>query len=238
MADRVRFLTRNDTVTPANSSGANGFSFPSYTGPGAEDELPFTIEALTLEEAIRWRWRVKNWEVTTDFQAGDLALPSGDMTPTSIEREEDLIGITHNAFEVVGGGEESTAFVTLWLFGPPPESYPFSIGSVSRSGSDYRPFVQISGAIIPFGSEFSEDLSFHTDPAAIDLFAPVQGEITALIDGKEIPLYYSQNFIGEAPVFTITQLEFTPVEFWPYAAAGGSPIYNTTTGAQLQDPRN
>ena len=33
-------------------------------------------------------------------------------------------------------------------------------------------------------------------------------------------------------------LTITPVEYWPFAAKDGSPIFNTQTGEQLQDPRN
>jgi hypothetical protein len=68
--------------------------------------------------------------------------------------------------------------------------------------------------------------------------------MTATIDGKNITLYLwidlSLEPFGNPGVMSVTatQFDLDPVEFWPYAAKDASPLYNTTTGAQLQSPLN
>jgi hypothetical protein len=55
---------------------------------------------------------------------------------------------------------------------------------------------------------------------------------TLTIDGVDFPLFAPTDFYFDSSVSIIA----TPTEFWPYKTSTGLPVYDTATGAQINDP--
>jgi hypothetical protein len=94
--------------------------------------------------------------------------------------------------------------------------------------------------IISSGGAFYPQFAFLVGiEDAADFFLSVNqsaGPQIATLNYKSYsaPLYSSaDNYTIANPTVTLT-----PFEYYAYAATDGSPIYNTATGAKLQDPRN
>jgi hypothetical protein len=223
MSDRVPFGTNEDTATPANSSGFNGFPFP-YTPGGSGDDFPI---AVPLADCIEIYWRIKNWNISTDIIVTDSSptppdtypMQSGDMTPSASNatRELDLIfSIDHQFQEPTGA----------W-------SIPFGvIPPINESGETFYPAIVLSASL---GGPFAV-VSFN--PSVVGFPFVAAGSFTGSVKGLPITVYMFLNSSISGLSITGSFLDITPIEWWPYAAKDGSPIYDTSTGAQLQDPRN
>lgn len=232
MSDNVRFLTTNDTVTPANSSGANGFPFPYGTGPtGTGTQNPVKV---TLPDACKWWWRVKNWALqpstwsVTDDEPATYGFAAGNMMPDidNATRELDLIntGFVHR-FLLQGTGSQLSQ-VNLGV----DEDFPLSI-----QDSDFIHVWPTLRLITTFLGAGGAEIDFSFDPS---LLGTVTGHFAGSIDGYAVDIYYDASN-SHITSFTVGNMDFVPVEYWPYASLkDGSPIYNTSTGAQLQDPAN
>jgi len=244
MGDNVRFLTTNDTATPANSSGANGFPIPFVTGtPGAGTPWPLKVP---FDEAIKLYWRVKNWQLSTDlvvtldaegafggpytYSAVSGTCTIGGVNPPA--RELDLTG--YEGYVQVNFGTGGTG--NFLLLGYSGTQVPTWIqDNPSSNVSDLWPNFEITGTFGGINGSFTASVQFDTRS---DILSTVSGSFTATIDGNDVTVYYdaSQNG-GGISVVTVDHMDFTPQEFWPYAAldAGGA-IYDTSTGAQIQSP--
>lgn len=251
MADAVHDLTNNDNDAPGGAwSGVNGFPWPfgtASTGTGTDNPVK-----ISFTDAVKWFRRVKNWKVTTSGCSLTLAgttvsLQSGNMTAGSgfPTRELDLLKtgpitggdqLTWGKFDTDGSGNTSScdiAYAGLVSFPP------WVMDDISNPASDLWPgFITGAVANLSFSPSGTAEVRFAYNPA--NLSAATGGTMTITIDGYSVTLYYSVILGSSAgsATFNPGAIAFDPVEYWPYAAADTSPIYNTSTGAQLQDPRN
>jgi hypothetical protein len=241
VADTVRFFTVNDTATPANSSGGKGFTTPYVTGqtPGSDTDWPMTT---TFQECIKMWWRVKNWTFSSTWAISNGVntgnLPSGTMTASTPPNTElDLADptITERNFSLIGTAPASANQVYFNLnnsfINDGTNVYPkLSVGFKPYSTGPFT-VLQIGNDGNPAGAPVS--FSFQSSD-----FSPATGSFMATVDGIFVEMFY--DAFGTPGVdYTIGNMIFTPVEYWPYAADDdGSPVYNTTTGAQLQSPLN
>lgn len=241
MADTVRFMTWNDTVTPANSSGANGFPTPFIAGGGS---FPYAT-AMTFDEAIKLFWRVKEWSLSTDgaVTASGITttLPNGVLTGGAVQDGGFVMTseIQHVNQALSGPGVQCTKDATS-ANGDSHASFGFFIDGVTNApvvhttgGNFYPPFFVGGVTRTASGEPIAADLAVTNDPGGTP-----KGSITATIDGIPFTLYYDY-VLDPGASFTLTHFDLTPASYWPYAAlADGTPIYNTSTGAQLQAPTN
>jgi len=218
MADRVLFATTQDTITPANCSGFNCFPFP-FTIAAPDYNHPI---AVSLDDCVKWFWRVKNWAITTD-----AAIVDTDGNPWSFS----------SGVMVPGASNPTTESGHL----DPLLSLGFS-----RSGTNYDFTFGIGGIVQDSG--FLYPGIFNGIPGTVGSdaakgileFSPVLGglglpTITGTMDGYSIPIYYDATSFPPTS-FTFTSFDLSPAEYWPYANSGGLPIWDTITGAQLRDP--
>lgn len=223
MSDCVRFGTTNDTVTPANSSGFNGFTFPYQTSGTTGAGSPAPV-GFTFQEAKKIWDRVKNWQfsstctmvvsgVTYSFTTQTLAPNSGNAA-----RELDLI---KNGTLRDFGGTDSVQFNIATPF----------INTANTEFGTIFPAIGLGAALTGGGTV----VSFSTiDTGSSD------GVFNGLIDGNNVSIYY---YLGSPPpgTFTPGNMILTPIEYWPYAGSAGglfpgSPIYNTSTGIAIIPP--
>lgn len=237
MADAVHFLCRVDpNMPPVTFSGCNGFNFltkwgsPSG-GPSPESYpivVPLEEKTNATASIARWHKRVKKWKLTTNAFGTDglgttYALQNGVLlnglnNPT---RELQNIANPANAFsdriylptELVNGSPVGVVGQLSVISG----------GSFYNNAGAYSPFLQLFIPLTAANIRFSNFTG--TDPSMV-----------GSIDGLPITVFWEPA--GGAFTFTMSQFDLVPDEYWPYAAKDGSPIYNTTTGAVLQDPRN
>lgn len=227
MSDAVHFATRNDTMTPANSSGFNGFAYPFTTGStGAGTANPLN---MTFPEAVKHWWRVRNYAVsavtpwtltsagiTYTFSGGNLSVITGP------SRELDFLNQRNQLWG------ETTATESAGLSFVLDPSLFFPTGYIRGAGTTLWPALIISGNISnPFGTSFVNFGNFQTS-----------GSFNVSIDGMSFTTGYDSTSVLPGDSFTVGDLVFTAIEYWPYAAADGSAIYDTTTGVALQNPRN
>ncbi len=212
MADSVHFLGRDVPGAPDQGCCGNGFGIPFIARASDPPRFPIVVD---FDECIKWYWRIKNFSLATDFDYDGTPLVSGTLTPASGHtRELDLTtALSGNEFALGGG----TNNVSLRLF------QNVLSPCVAFDDPDYYPSIRVDGSI---GA-----VSFDSRS---DQFTP-DGTVTGSIVGISLPIYYTNPGPG---TFTGTQLDFSPVAYWPYKGADGNPIYSATTGAQLQDPRN
>jgi len=219
MADRIPFATVNDSVVPARSSGFNGFPFPFASGSSPDN--PIVVNYL---DCIKWWWRVKNWTISTDLQEVDNAsatwtLDNGTMNPgpRNSTREFNLIAPTEHSF---GIGDSTTNGFSMAFMG--------AIGSqIILNAGQYYPDITGNGFVGPNPTDGQVQIFLGSVPGF--------PEISGTIDGYTIPIAYDAT-TNPPSSYVFTTFVMTPVEYWPYAATNGSPIYNTSTGAQLQSP--
>lgn len=96
---------------------------------------------------------------------------------------------------------------------------------------------------IDFRFRVIDPLASPSDPALlfVENFEPgggFDGTAAFNIDGFPMTIWYSGPFPHTNTLTITSPLTQTITSFWPWAASDGSPIYDTTTGAQLQDPLN
>lgn len=235
MGDRFSFLTSENAGSPINSSGCNGFpsKFLNNTQHAAVvggDYFPIEVPFLTL---VKWYWRVKNWkmEVSGHATAGATTVhfPTGNLMPQFVgafdppSRELDLLGIAPTNFNAYVGSKDATN--QFFLFINTDTTAPGSMWIWQPDGTELlHPSIGISGGI---AANDTDDPP--VDPASADFSSYSSGdEITATVDGIDVPVFVT--LVGDASVDSIV---ITPIEYWPYAKEDGSPLYNTTTGAML-----
>lgn len=178
--------------------------------------------AMPYEKIKECWWRVKLWQVITDVESTTsgvtTTLPSGTIPDDNFplfQSELDLarqINKQKDYKQILG-----------------TSSIRFSIGGGAGGGPG---ILNASGTYYPyFNLSGDAGISITTDSTG----SPTDS-FTGTFNGSNVPIYIFDPGVDS---YTATQLDITPVEWWPYASrADGSPIWNTTTGAQLQDPTN
>lgn len=246
---RVRFLTQNDTIEPSAASGCDGFPFPTPPYPvDPPDNHP--IE-LSLAEAIRWYYRIKEWEYSTDLVTTGQ---KSDGTPTH--------------YNLSGAG-------TMNALNPPATELELVYHPGVAFGHDFRAQNVQTGQDFGFGPDgvvtTTVDLSFMSGPVyRIDpggmtppiilpdlvISASIVGRIddqdhvlltvnvnlddahglVARVDNNTVSTFY-KGVDSDDPtvrwVATGSTLDFNPHQYWEYADENGNAIYNSSTGAVL-----
>lgn len=215
MADRVYFATVQDDATPANTSGFNCFPFPFVQS--ASDA--FHPIAISLDECIEYWWRIKSWNLSTDVVVTNgpvhTPMPSGDMTPdpTNASRELDLeLASTAHLFSLGGAGEFTV------------------VADINQNSGTLYPWLEFFSTI-----GLVAIVSFN--PASPGLPYVSAGSFTGHVNSHPITVYMFTNS-STGTTIAGSFLDFTPIEWWPYANSDGLPVWNTTTGAQLVNPRS
>jgi hypothetical protein len=239
MGQRVAFGTRQDNFATNfqkfNYSGFSGFPFALFTKEEAEEyygEADFLGESgtffpfeFTLNELAEFWWRIKK------INFGSITIPSdGDLIPTftisgtidSYENEIQLAKeISKDFFKRFDDAFESEG-----------ESEPARVILVNEDmncifyNKKYYPFFLFNIQIFDIGLSI---ISTASQSWFGELNVPVG---TLKYKEKSTTLFSYPNWI------TNLNIDLTPSEYYAYAAIDGSPIYNTTTGERLQDPRN
>lgn len=230
MSDSVRFLCNNDASVPAGT-GCNGFPFQYVPFTPPDDSHPVAVSFLDL---IKWFWRVKLWSLSTDFQMTDSGGTTYSMTNGTIPQ---LAAMPTSELQLLIGSNLAATNQGLWDNPQTNDEMQLQLfqdlsgGRVLQSGTDLYPFINVV-AIIEQGlsaQSFAQLISDSSFPFAV----------TATIDGTPFPLYVSLSAPPDAATYSVSHFDITPVEYWPYAAmVGGTPIYNTSTGSQIQSPTN
>jgi len=227
MGQRVAFATFQQSAFPNFSAGFSGFPFRIFTLQQAQEIDPgfqvgpgtFWPLAMTLEDCVEFWWRIKKIDIgTISFSPDDpnIAFSISGTIDTNRENEIDLAQNNFRdfvkRFDITIGGEPTNADCILI-------TEEFQI--ISSNGALYPQFVfQVS--IDDFGI------------VALSVNASVGPQIATLnYKSYSAPLYAGGGYVLANPTVTLT-----PFEYYAYAATDGSPIYNTATGARLQDPRN
>lgn len=226
MADAVHFGTWDDQADTTKSSGFNGFTAPFKDQSASVGNVYNNI--VSFAQTIKLFWRVRRWTVTSgslSFFLGGFSttiLAPGVIGGPAAAREIDLIqqGI---AYRLVDDEPRFTLFIFDGALRP----------NIKLDGTDLRPAIEAGGIINESNGSDSVLIHYTQDASAI---TPT-GSFTITLDGIVVTIYYEATLAGDG-AFTFDNLVVDPVEFWPYAATDGSPIFNTTTGAQLQDENN
>lgn len=235
MSDRVIFGTINDTVTPANSSGFNGFSFPYSNGPtGTGTARPIKLD---FDQAKSFYSRVKNWTFSSTWSSTQgvdtQTFANGIATPGNSNATRELQvwnpGFVKEFATGGSGGVSTLAFAVNPLYG-------VEYGTSTTPRKLWPSFNLATGffgqTILRAGTSSLIIFAFDTTQ-----LTAVTGSFVGQINGNNVDIYYDATTFPPDSYVPGT-MSFTPSEFWPYAAKDGSPIYNTTTGVQLQDPTN
>lgn len=238
-ADCIRFGTINDTVTPANSSGENGFPFPTPVGGDADHPLPITV----TQDAFKWWWRVKNWSFSSTWSATFGAI-GVTFTNGTMDNSTNAIAVANlwppsplanHYFGFPAGTGNSTGALSLFtILGAPTPAF--------LNTGIYSPAIALSSPSGPtftrlFDSTNTFFVQFDFNPNNL---TNVTGTFVATIDGYNVTCYYDAT-TSPPTVYNVGTMDFTPQEYWPYAQLiDGLPVYNTTTGAVIpgRDPAN
>lgn len=242
--DRVRFLTWNDTGTPANSSGANGFTTPFLAAGGA-----LFPAAVPYDQVISWYWRNRLFQIaSTDLSitAGALtgSVTTGDMTGgqlnaagSSMTSEIQHVARGANGPRTSGAwgpSGDATGGMTLNLFLDGVNDCP----AIYFDGSDYFPVIAITGAFSVIDGGNSITLNFSTDPGSVG--GTPDGSFGISFDGIPLVLYYKAVSVSGDGAFSFSDLNLTTStsanSYWTYKNLAGQPIYSDTTGSILNDP--
>lgn len=241
MSDCVRFMTFNDTGAPANSSGCNGFAWPTpatgTTGTGTTNPASFT-----LQQAVALWWKVKNWTLASSCVVnGSAGTPNSfvngvlNINASNPTTEKNLYD---HAFPVHewGNGTSGVNVFDISLLSPP---------NWVNNGTGVWPALNLSatGLVDLDGSAFCP-INFSTGPPLVSPSGPMTGTIVLVAADTSYnisaDLYYDDSLLILAGAsFTPGPWTLTATEYWPFAAlADGSPIYDVSSGFSLQNPAN
>jgi hypothetical protein len=224
MADEpLYFFTVEDDVDPTQDSGGNGFPFPFFTG--AQDVFPIPI---AYDDCVEMYWRIKNWDISTDIvfslSGVDTPMTSGDMTPDpgNAQAWADL--------ETAGGSLHTftlnTTETTLQLSAP-----------IKLDSGNYLPQIFMVTVLAANVGRVSFQ---STPPSGIYVSAgTVTGSIIDFFTGNTYPItVYLYVINGSGATMTGSSFVLKPIEWWPYANSQGLPVWDSSTGAQLNPPRS
>lgn len=227
MSDRVIFGTRNDTGTPANSSGFCGFPFRPTPGSASPSSTQFLAE-WTFLRAIEEYWRIKEITFSVSIQITEGVAPDRtfyDLTGSSTvgiqffhTRELDIVTVP-----LTGMWSPNGAVIPL------TQSYengdPDSTGNVTVSLTTDI-LHQPSAGAIEAGAGCDLFLAVNYPAGGTPISAG-----NANILGQTVPMWVASPTADT--VVTGFSATISAAEYWPYAGRDGLPIYNTATGALL-----
>lgn len=240
MNDRVLFLTNGTSTIPAEeASRANGFPWPPST-PGL---APIT---LTFQEQMEWWWRIKKWSFDCSAVLHTFNSDGTHPKANPLSWSSDFVRAESRELDLYIGNQvnipaTSTPGLTAQYWSDPDGG--FIDVSVSTdlgllmflhdqefSGDDptgdYFPYFQVGGG---FGGRLPNP--FRTAPSSA-----IAGTLDIL--GRTLDVWIDFPRFSPDEFLSDIAITITPSEWWPFAAKDGSPIYDTTDGSQLQDPRN
>lgn len=222
MSDTVRFMTVNDTATPAKSSGANGFPFPANAGSDADHPLAISIP----DDAFKFWWRVKNWSLSSSWSCTDgtttATFTNGIMTPSGATTELDLID--PNSPHNFGFPFSTTSAGLLSIYTPAGVAAP----QCFLNAGVYNPYLSLSGNGIT--TQLNAGTTFVRFAFNQADLTNLTGSFVATLDSYDVTCYYDAT-TSPPSNFTPGNMDFTPTAFWPYAQyVNNLPVYNATTG--------
>lgn len=232
-ADCVRFMTTNNTVTPADSSGADAFPFPSPAGTDADHPLAVTVK----QDAIGWWWRIKNWSIASTWSA-TFGATVATFTNGAMDNSTNAIAVANlwptsplaNHYFAFPANANSSGAMNLFTV---PGATPCFLNA-----GVYSPAMALtspSGPTITRLFDGPNYVQFDFNPANL---TNVTGSFTATVDGYDVTCYYDAT-TSPPTSFSVGTLDFVPVEYWAYAQLiDGLAVYSTVTGLVLpgRDP--
>lgn len=247
MSDRVLFATYDQT-TPAGarnwgSSKFSGFPFRVVDDDGslvgANTYYPL---ALTADEMMELFWRVKEVEFDSDGQLDDGVAPlfftdvPFPANTTTRERDLCLLQAGQVFSDANGGFTLGGASAVISSIFRICENSATKVPCY-KVGSSYYPRLDI-GSTIEVDTPPNPTIFYVTsDRPNASIFA--DGSFSGSFGPYTLTYYWelgASNPFGFTESITYYDVSFTA--YWPYAASDVTPIYNTSTGALLQNPRN
>lgn len=223
MADRVAYLTTQDNMTPANTSGCNTFAIPFDTVTTVPNYNCPIIRSLDFCDDL-W-WRIKNWAVTTDASITQFGttntMYNGVLIPDSVNATTELdleLATSNHSFSSPSSSTDALTFICAQVIG--------------QSSGDLYPQQVLTSAVVGVGTSSIQFRLFEPDP----FLPPADGSITGTIYGQSITVYFYIS--GTPDSYTFSSFDLSPVEWWPFKTTTGLPVWSTTTGAMLNDPRS
>jgi hypothetical protein len=238
MGQRVAFGTRQDNFAinfqKFNYSGFSGFPFAFFTKEETEEYYertdflgesgsPYPFE-FTLDELAEFWWRIKKIDTgSITFPGDDDLIPEFTVSGTidSYEEEIQLVEELSKEFR--------KKFDDAFISEEEPQSVVLSLTNADINcvfhNEKYYPFFYFA----MYGFEGDLQLLGTVSGFFSDLETPI-GTLTYKEKSTTLYSYFESE--------TAVNIDLTPSEYYAYAATDGSPIYNTTTGERLQDPRN
>lgn len=241
MGDRILYASYENTAVPEASSGHTGFPFGVVYG-GTPAQPGYYPLALPLEAAnssalscskLYNRGKILRLDtdlsvtvnaVTTSATSADLI----DVLGTS--RELDLF--SPDPADCYKHFQQSSTFVQIDVtFFLPTSGLDFKLW---KDGSDFKPHININGTITAVDGSDTIVINFDSNVGS-----GFPDSIVGSLEGESITIYYEVAISGGGTTdFTFSQFDLSFSEYWEYAARDASPIYNSSTGLELQNRRN
>lgn len=158
-------------------------------------------------------------------------------------------------FQDVGSGVFTMTATCSGSFGNPPASAFLLTADVSASFSlqhsfnpigwneteGAAPVLDISTAVLmQLGPRSSGNITAQivADSSTDGGFA-THVEPDNILDGLNVPMYSATNLSSTSMTLvshTVSPVTITPIEFWPFVNSQGQPVYDTGSGAIINDP--
>ncbi len=243
MADNIHYLNYDDTVVPALSSGTSGFPFQVQVDGTVDDPeyfplaLPLEVANSSVMSCAQLWGRVREVTLTANISvtAGGVTrtLTSGAMTDVrGYTREQHLFdktpGNSYRHWEKSSTGALTTFVPFLRINAGDPELW--------LDGADFKPNLNLNGSIGASDNGGADEITLSWSSRPSDpVFVGTPSVLTIDFFGYSLDLYYEVVATGSTS-FTFSQHDLSATGWWPYDFSG-SPIYDATTGLELQDPK-
>jgi len=243
MADRVWFATRDYRLFTTFTRNVNSSKFSGFpvrvvdndgSAVGSGTRYPI---GMTADEAMELCWRVKLMTIDTDGLIDDglgnqLAFMDVTLGTDPATRERDIITIAR-----VRSGETSGSWFGLDYYISHSIQTFFNDATWTgcyKVGSTYYPYLTLESRIHVESPPSVNDLVLSLLPVSSAYY---MGNFSGTFGPHTVTYYWAYD---DPIVFphTLSYYDISFDSYWPYAASDGTPIYNTSTGALLQNPRN
>lgn len=237
------------------------FCVPTVGSTDVGDGTNYPI-GVDKETIFKWFYRVKKWQLTCEYTFDVIATNGGtaqvsgngptthpelDINPVTVESDMscksqiflwgDPPAIIADAFDIQTVGNATFLYeLSLFFLGAGTPSVVFYDDLFYPYFSAY---VSITGdALVNFGPRQIRSISASPSDWPTPLSIPYE------IDGTTFSMTGSTRLFnggGGGPgsaTATVTDIEIkiNPIEFWEYDNGVDGPIWDSTTGAELQDP--
>lgn len=217
----------------------------------------FWPQAISLDEAMEWFWRIKTWRLTGEFSCdvhiddGEGNIEDGTITVELTAGGNHILTsspATREADRVIelgaSGGETNEEGITTVPSGDTP-IIAFNEASILRvgagewmyySGGQFYPGMWVSLGVAMEGYIVASD-NGYTVSIPLGGVRTTASDVSISVNGHSLYLGVSDDSSGLVTVSNINgSFALDPLEYWPYATKAGLPVYDTATGAQLNDP--